>query len=795
MSDKQSLNSSKKSNKLKDLISVQSRKIAIFKSKIRDKLKVYFDKLIHKEVYVDGQEPPKFYSFEKKFVGLYGIFAICSLILILTINYPPNNLVNTIIFTVSNAIILFFLILSALLSIDRFRVYLFEEKTLLKQIIFYLGLFALILPISSYFSTNINFITYLLILAMIWLFLLSNRFYIYSRKISTKIEARFIKKYSIPRYFLAIIIPFLILGVLVIISLFYRMFLVILSLDIFGTSDPSSAVDLYILEMRVVMPLIYFSLVLTLVFIIFEFIFTRRRAETKRAGTFDNFTFSLIVLFIFFFQILQISIFMLLRPETIDAFKAKLGATGSPVGYILVFEFTISMYFLYRVIKKTGGTLGWRILIFKKDGLILFFLACVLSQTLTRFALANEVTNQEVTKIGIWLMADKYIISVLMIFLLGSTLLIYYLKPHETSMFMRLQKEIVYEEEKNIEKIYKIIRSEYIRRGEAFPIEILERELIKATQLSKSNVYSLIEQLVNKDIDIIIRERKEEFGKPTKLLDFTSVTERFDRKGKAQEKAKKYLAKRLYETSLAKKSRKSRLKVDIESEKASDQLIASLTTNYIKKQIDEQKVKEIKKEAQITEELKVKITQELKDQIIEILKNEYFYRIENIEKYPDFFIPISEITDQIELNTKINPGELYRILESLSITDVELTLVDNPDEPEDKKIKFLPFADDNMNFSLANFRPQDYNEFRIVATRNLHKALKTKKEKRTLFQLKKEISDDTETQRSWLNLLNNLYKYYPLYTEKISSVPNTTKLRNQLRKMEEAYGKIHGLNK
>ena len=185
--------------------------------------------------------------------------------------------------------------------------------------------------------------------------------------------------------------------------------------------------------MRVVMPLIYFSLVLTLVFIIFEFVFTRRRAETKRAGTFDNFTFSLIVLFIFFFQILEISIFMLLRPETIEAFKATVGATGSPIGIILILEFIISMYFLYRVIKKTGRTLGWRIFIFKKDGLILFFLACVLAQTMTRFALTNEITNQEVTKIGIWLMADKYVISVLMVFLLGTTLLVYYIKPHETS--------------------------------------------------------------------------------------------------------------------------------------------------------------------------------------------------------------------------------------------------------------------------------------------------------------------------------------------------------------------------
>lgn len=381
-----------------------------------------------------------------------------------------------------------------------------------------------------------------------------------------------------------------------------------------------------------------------------------------------------------------------------------------------------------------------------------------------------------------------------MIFLLGSTLLVYYIKPHETSMFMRLQKEIVYDEEKNIEKIYKIIRNEYIRRGEAFPIEILERELIKATQLSKSNVHSLVEQLARKDMDILISVKREEFGKPVKFIDFTSVTERFDRKGKAQVKAKKYLARRLYETSLAKKSKRSRLKPISKSEKASDQLIASLTTNYTKKQVDEREIEKKKDEAMVTDELKVKLTYNLKNQLLQIIKDEYFYRIENNEKFPDLYIPISEISDQIELNTKITPGELYPILEKISKTDCELVLLNNPEEPEDKKIELLPFSDDNMNFSLANFRPKEYTKFRNHVYKNFHKALKAKKEKRILFQLKKEISDKIEGQKSWFNLLNSLYNYYPLYTEKIFSVPNTTKLRNRLRKMEATFERKHKLN-
>ncbi|MFX1329587.1 MAG: hypothetical protein ACFE91_15780, partial [Promethearchaeota archaeon] len=289
----------------------QGKKIGVFKSKIKAKLKSVYNKLIYKELaYLDGKEPAKSYSYEKKFFGLYGIFIVYSLLLIIAINLPGGSWINILMFgnpfVFSNTIVAFFLTLSILFSIDKFRIFIFEKKSAIKQLILYCVLIIVLYIILLYISTDINFMTYLLTLSMIWLILLSSRFYLYSRKFSTKIEARFIKKYSIPRYLLAIITPFFILGVLVIISLFFRSLLVWLSLDFFGNVDPQSAVGVYNLEMNVIMPLIYFSLVMTLVFIIFEFVFTRRRAETKRAGTFDNFTFSLVVFFIFFFQLLQI---------------------------------------------------------------------------------------------------------------------------------------------------------------------------------------------------------------------------------------------------------------------------------------------------------------------------------------------------------------------------------------------------------------------------------------------------------------------------------------------------------
>ncbi len=799
MSNKQS-DSSKKSKpdkiavkqKVKGFTSKQNIKLTRFTSKAKGQLSAFYsDKIIHQEVYIDGKEP-KSYSFQRKFYGLYGIFMVYSLLLITAINIPGSTWINILMlgnpFVFSNTIVAFFLVLSFLFSVDKVRIFIFEEKTAIKQLILYCSLVAVLYLLLLYISTDLNFMTYLLTLAMIWLLLLSSRFYMYSRKFSTKIEARFIKKYSIPRYFFAIIIPFFILGILVIISLFYRSFLVWLSLDFFGKDDPTNAVNVYKFQMRVVMPLIYFSLIMTLVFIIFEFVLTRRRAETKRAGTFDNFTFSLIVLFIFFFQILQISIYMLLQDDTVTAFKATIGATGSPASYIYIFEFAISMYFLFRIIRKTGKTIGWRILFFKKDGLILLCLACVFAQTLTRFSLASQVNNQTLTDIGIVLMADKYIISVLMIFFLGSTILVYYLKPHETSMFMRLQKETVSEEEESMERIYKIIRSEYIRRGEAYPIEIIERELIKATQLSKGNVYTLLEQLVRKDMDIVITEEKQDLGKPIKMIDFVSVTERFEKKGVAKQKARRYLSERLLETALEKDRKTSRLTTDTEAGKTTNSFISSLTSDFSKKQKDKEMYEEKRKKAEISFTSE-QLTENLKNQIIQIIKKEYTYRLENPGKIPEFYIPISEISNEIELATRITPGELYPILNDFDKNNIEISLVDNPDEPEDKRIRILPFADDNLNYTLVNFRPDEYSKFRILVTKTFLKNLKAKKEKRVLFQLKKQIPNKTETQKSWIELLSILYNVYPIYSEQLEKIPDRTKLRKLLEAMAKVLEK------
>ncbi|MFX0007476.1 MAG: hypothetical protein ACFFAV_12210, partial [Candidatus Hermodarchaeota archaeon] len=179
---------------------------------------------------------------------------------------------------------------------------------------------------------------------------------------------------------------------------------------------------------------------------------------------------------------------------------------------------------------------------------------------------------------------------------------------------------------------------------------------------------------------------------------------------------------------------------------------------------------------------------------IQEVANVFLERIENPEKLTEISFPISVISGQIEKRLKMNPGEIYSILEELSNIDIEITQIDNPDEPEDQKIMFFPIGDEEMCYALANFRPDEYSNFRISITKNFLKALKAKREKRSIFQLKKEIPDTSEMQKSWKEVLNNLYKYYPLYTEQLNNAPDTQKLLKQIVKWKNVFSEKKNKN-
>ncbi len=742
-----------------------------------------------------NQEPPKSFSFEKKFLGLYIIFLFYSFILLFAINNPDNVIISFFTignpFAIANSLIIFYLVLSLLYSNNQIREFIFLKNTVIKQICLYLGIFIpLFLLFARVIGTSLNLTYFLLTFSMIWLFIYSSRFYIYSRRFSTEIEARIIKKYSVFRNLIVTITPFLILAGLVFISWLYRALLVYLSLDFLAPLDPHGAILVYYVEMRIIMPLIYFSLIVTMIFVSLEFVFTRRRAETRRAGIFDNFTFSLIVFFIFFFQLMQLTIYLLLRPETVNSLKNVLGTSGSVASFFFFLEFGVSMFFLYRVIYKTGKTLGWQILFFKQDGLILFMLSTIFAQTTTRYSLSTHIPNQEISGFGLILLADKYIISIIMIIFVGLTLLLYYMKPHETSMFLRMEKELIDEEERTMDIIYKFIRNEYIRRGEPFPLESIELQLMKTTRQSKAVIRSLIKRLAQKDLNIELKRVSEGRGKSILMIDFLSITEQFEKKDIARKKAQKFLSDKLIRSISRPRRAELSLKADLKADKATDQFIASLSTNYKKKLQEEERIEKAKelKFQKITFK-EGKIPEPIKQQILDIIKKEYIFRIENPEKYPNYYIPISDIAFQIELQTKITPGDLYPILERISKEDFELELVPNADVKEDKLIKIIPISDDSLALSLESFRPDDYKNLKKKIINVMQVNLKRQKSRDVMACLAKSIGSKTEHQKAWKNILSLLNKEFPKFKKEVTRIPNhalfSRHFENYIKKREK----------
>jgi hypothetical protein len=267
-------------------------------------------------------------------------------------------------------------------------------------------------------------------------------------------------------------------------------------------------------------------------------------------------------------------------------------------------------------------------------------------------------------------------------------------------------------------------------------------------------------------MDISLRDEIDQNGRRRKIIDFSSVLEKFDKKSIAQKKAKKYLSERLYSTMTSKKPKKIKMNVVTGTNKASNRFITSLANDYTKKQKDELSFEQKQKDLSISFTQK-EIPSSLKNAILEILKNEYIYRIENQEKYPDFNYSISEIASEIEMKTRITPGQLYPILENISEGDIELDLIKNPDEPEDRRIKFFPIADDDISYALASFRPEVYKKIRVNVIKIFVKFLNTKKARAIFSKLRKEIGDETEEQKAWNSVYKIFDNYYPIYTEEV----------------------------
>ena len=277
-------------------------------------------------------------------------------------------------------------------------------------------------------------------------------------------------------------------GVLLFVVWVYRFYMVELSLDVFGGITPSDALDVYTLQMQVVMPMLYVGLILIFTFMIVQAILTRRISETRRAGAFDNFTYSLIVITLFIYAIYNITLYLFLNQSTIDAVKSIVGYTSAGNSFFIV-EFIFSMIFLIWMILSIHNQVQGGFLFFTKDGLFMFMIGTVLAQTTARLGIANNLITSAVSSIDQYLIYDHVMIPIFIIIFLGITIIVYYFRPQETSMFMHISRATVDKEDRSMETCLKFLKREFIRRGEKFCINDVIPQLCQLTALPNSVVW------------------------------------------------------------------------------------------------------------------------------------------------------------------------------------------------------------------------------------------------------------------------------------------------------------------
>ncbi|MCJ7651990.1 MAG: hypothetical protein MUP85_25605, partial [Candidatus Lokiarchaeota archaeon] len=125
------------------------------------------------------------------------------------------------------------------------------------------------------------------------------------------------------------------------------------------------------------------------------------------------------------------------------------------------------------------------------------------------------------------------------------------------------------------------------------------------------------------------------------------------------------------------------------------------------------------------------------------------------------------------------------ILETINESDIELELLDNPEEPNDKIISFFPIADDDLNFVILNFRPEEYSKIKVRVQVQFLKFFNRKKVKATFTKLKKEIIDMNDVDKSWTQLLTRLEDYFTDYStthEKLINGEGGEKIYDQFPK-------------
>ncbi len=678
----------------------------------------------------------------KKLVGIYIIFLVYNLLYIalsteseaiqpikllgniLTLNFSDNPVLP---YVFGLALTFFFIGCGLLYSIDTIRKFVFKKWY--TQIIFYLVVFMGAYYLATFvYTQGIQMVPFLLILSTLWLVFQSMMYYTSSRGFSTKVETRLVERYSKIRLLFAIIVPLFFIGVMLFLSWSYRFLWVTLALDITAGSNPGQSVEFYRLLMNLVIPALYLIVILITLFLALEFILSMKRAETRSAGIWDNFTFALMSFFLFIWMIFMVTLFLLLSPDSrglLSAFFGSEEGAGSTTGFAaLIAEFAVSMIFLYLIIRDIGKAFGWRVFFLQKDGLVFIFLAIIMGQSISRYALSTKPPLEPgATIISELLTVDRLIIPAFLIILLGITVLIYYIRPQKMSMFMRREKEAVEEEDRAKDLVLKFLRREFIRKGKKFRVDSIDQRLAELLSVPIEVVNSLITRITGEYVDIILEEETTEEGK-VKYIDFVPITERYQDSEQAEEKARHVLAQRLAGSLQAKSGDKQRVVIKVkQKDTKAGELISGLQSG-LAKQAREAAQRPVK-----TVDFKGDVKEDTIAILSEFLRNEFIYRVKRPHEFPSPGMKILDIATKVEEITRLNPAELQSTLEVLTLRNPNIVIVDNPEEAANKIIEFQPITDLELSDIVEDYNPEALHRLRAHLWNALKIATRTKRDK------------------------------------------------------------------
>ncbi|OLS15434.1 MAG: hypothetical protein RBG13Loki_0925 [Promethearchaeota archaeon CR_4] len=692
----------------------------------------------------------------KKLVGIYIVFLMYNLLYIIMANdsdaLEPIQKVGAILtldflinspipasgsgsYVFGNSLTFFFITCGILLSIDKVRNKVFSRWY--GQVFFYLGVFTGVYLLASIVHTNgIYMIPFLLILSTLWLIFQSMWYYTSSRGFSTKIETRLVERYSKFRTFLAFLVPMIIVGIILFMSWSYRFGWVTLALDITSTINPSQSVEFYRLLMNRVIPALYIIVILITLFLVLVFILSMKRAETRSTGIWDNFTFALMSFFLFIWMIFMVTVYLLLAPQSQGLWKSLFlsgeGETGNTGFAILLVEFAVSMVFLYWIIKDIGKTFGWRVFFLQKDGLVFILLAIIMGQSVSRYAIINQIEPEYtgVNIIDFILGYDRLIIPMFLIILLGITVLIYYLRPQKMSMFMRREKEAVEEEDRAMQLVLKFLRREFIRKGKKFRVDSIDQRLSELLNLPLSVVHSLITRITGEYVDIILEEETTEEGR-VKYIDFVPITERYQDSEQAEKKAQHLLTQQLAGSLQAKSGERQKILVktrkDVGKQKdaRASGLISGLQSSFSRQARQRKEMVRSGKTVDFRKDAK----EDIPEILFTFLRNEFIYRVKSHAMFPTPSMKILDIASKVEEITRINPAELQATVEVLTLQNPNIVLVPNPTEPENKIIEFHPITDLELSDIIEEFYPELLQQVRHHLWNALKVAVHVKRNK------------------------------------------------------------------